>query len=202
MRKFPLRPIGLSLARLDYLALGDWHGCIRIGDRAWYSGTPEIDRFPENDPGYILIVHIDGAGAVPKVEQRPTSRYAWIKRAVRITGPEDLAVIEHEIAGLGRAAGATLLQLDVSGAVRLSEHAAVTERLRALAAALFHVRSDTNALTALADAEDIAAFAHGSVRSAATRLKMIAEGSGAESAAAGRALMLLASFATDDAGRR
>ena len=34
-----------SRARLDYLALGDWHGRLRIDERTWYSGTPEATHF-------------------------------------------------------------------------------------------------------------------------------------------------------------
>ncbi|MBX9683988.1 MAG: DNA repair exonuclease, partial [Hyphomicrobium sp.] len=41
---------------LAYLALGDWHGTKRITPNTWYSGTPEPDRFPDNDPGHVLAV--------------------------------------------------------------------------------------------------------------------------------------------------
>ncbi len=41
-------------ARLDYLALGDWHGRLQVSERTWYSGTPEPDRFRSNEPGYVL----------------------------------------------------------------------------------------------------------------------------------------------------
>ena len=37
-------------ARLDYLALGDWHGTLEIAPRTWYAGTPEPDRFRANEP--------------------------------------------------------------------------------------------------------------------------------------------------------
>ena len=47
-------------AGLSYLALGDWHGKKRIDERTWYSGTPEPDRFPDNEPGYVLAVTIEG----------------------------------------------------------------------------------------------------------------------------------------------
>ncbi|NBS46475.1 MAG: hypothetical protein EBS99_05500, partial [Betaproteobacteria bacterium] len=52
-------------ARLDYLALGDWHGTKQIDARTWYAGTPEPDRFKDNDPGNALVVTIDGPGAPP-----------------------------------------------------------------------------------------------------------------------------------------
>ncbi|MEZ5825529.1 MAG: hypothetical protein R3C97_12560 [Geminicoccaceae bacterium] len=39
----------VTAAGLDYLALGDWHGTLEISKRCWYSGTPEPDRFRNND---------------------------------------------------------------------------------------------------------------------------------------------------------
>ena len=55
----PIAPDRAIAARLDYLALGDWHGCKQINPRTWYSGTPEQDRFKGNEPGYALLVQID-----------------------------------------------------------------------------------------------------------------------------------------------
>ena len=49
-------------ARLDYLALGDWHGTLEIAPRTWYAGTPEPDRFRANDAGNALLVELDGPG--------------------------------------------------------------------------------------------------------------------------------------------
>ena len=53
---------------------------MEIAPRTWYSGTPEPDRFPRNDPGNVLVVTIDGGGAgvgaAPRVEKgrrRPLS---------------------------------------------------------------------------------------------------------------------------------
>lgn len=52
----------IDLARLsgkefDYIALGDWHGAKQVTEKAWYSGTPELDRFvkgQDHNPGNIL----------------------------------------------------------------------------------------------------------------------------------------------------
>jgi DNA repair exonuclease SbcCD nuclease subunit len=56
-------------SRLEYLALGDWHGTLEIADRTWYAGTHETDGFRANDSGNALIVEIDGPGATPRVEK-------------------------------------------------------------------------------------------------------------------------------------
>ena len=52
-----------AAARLDYLALGDWHGTLEIAPRTWYAGTPEPDRFRANDAGNVLLVELDEPGA-------------------------------------------------------------------------------------------------------------------------------------------
>ena len=56
----PIAADRAARARLDYLALGDWHGCLRVDERCWYAGTPEQDRFRGNEPGYVLDVRIAG----------------------------------------------------------------------------------------------------------------------------------------------
>ena len=38
-------PDRAETAGLAFLALGDWHGRLAIGDRTWYAGTPEADGF-------------------------------------------------------------------------------------------------------------------------------------------------------------
>jgi DNA repair exonuclease SbcCD nuclease subunit len=71
----PIAPDRATRARLDYLALGDWHGCRQVDPRTWYSGTPEPDRFKGNAPGFALLVEIDAPGAEPRVEQIATGRF-------------------------------------------------------------------------------------------------------------------------------
>ena len=69
----------LPLAELDYIALGDWHGFVAAGPKAWYSGTPEIDRFPKagQEPGHVACVTV-GRGATPTVAAIRTGRFRWL----------------------------------------------------------------------------------------------------------------------------
>lgn len=64
----PIAPNRCQTARLDYLALGDWHGLKIVNERCAYSGTPEQERFRGNEPGYRIVVDVDGPGAIPKLE--------------------------------------------------------------------------------------------------------------------------------------
>src|SRR5690606_4354062 len=70
---------GLPDDAIDYIALGDWHGTKQVAPKAWYSGTPEIDRFPKgegNDPGNLLKVMVS-RGGMPQVEKIAVGRFAW-----------------------------------------------------------------------------------------------------------------------------
>ena len=82
--------------RLDYLALGDWHGCKRIDARCWYSGTPETDRFKGNDPGHALLIEVAQRGAEPVVTRLAVGRYRWMQDSVALALPSDLdALVER-----------------------------------------------------------------------------------------------------------
>lgn len=64
-------------ARLDYLALGDWHGRMAVSRRLHYSGSPEQDRFKHDRRGVCLCVELDGRGADPRVNEIETGTFLW-----------------------------------------------------------------------------------------------------------------------------
>lgn len=189
----PIDPARPKLAGLAYLALGDWHGTTRISDRVWYSGTPEPDSFPDNEPGHALIVRIDGAEAVPSVARVPTAHFTWSRR--RVKGAAGLAEIEREVGALGSAAARSLIDLHLEGHVTLSEFAAIEERLGALGTQLFDLRTDLGGLHAEAGVADLDTLESGMLATVAERLKGIAAGSGPEALAGERALRLLFALA-------
>ncbi|MEI9900294.1 MAG: metallophosphoesterase [Hyphomicrobium sp.] len=177
-------------ARLDYLALGDWHGTTRISDRVWYSGTPEPDGFRDNDPGNALIVHLGGGEAV-RVERVPTGHFTWLRREQRLDGAASLSLVEAEVQGLGGLAARTLMALELSGSVSLAAFAQVEERLQRLARHLFHLAADTRRVTTYADRSDLEALGSGALGDIAGRLRAAAEGGGEEAKVADRALRRL-----------
>ena len=88
-------------ARLDYLALGDWHGTLPIAPRTWYAGTPEPDRFKDNEAGNVLLVTIDGPGSAPVVEKIPVGRFRWRRVAASLHDLADLQALSAQLEGLG-----------------------------------------------------------------------------------------------------
>jgi DNA repair exonuclease SbcCD nuclease subunit len=123
-------------ARLDYLALGDWHGTRQIDERTWYAGTPETDRFRANDSGQALLVTIAEAGAVPAVEPIRTGQFAWQQLEPRLAVPSD---IDELVEKLERVGSGDVLQLRAQGACDLGGHnrlGAALDAARARARAL------------------------------------------------------------------
>jgi hypothetical protein len=129
-------------ARLDYLALGDWHGALEIAPRAWYAGTPEPDRFKDNEAGSALLVEIEGPGAQPRIERLPTASYAWQEFVVDLTasGPEDDPArrIDRVLAAADRPER-RIVQLTLGGVVDLAGRVAAEAAVRRWQSELCHL---------------------------------------------------------------
>ena len=156
-------------ARLDYLALGDWHGHQRVDERTWYAGAPEADRFPKNRPGYVLEVEV-AAGAPPRVTPHEVGRYGWRREALACRPGIDPAADLHALVA-DADARRTLLRLELSGEVDREGRAALDAALSDLSARLAHlrVRGDVRTAYAPEDLDGLDALG-GSVRVAAERL--------------------------------
>lgn len=138
----------ISLGRLpdgafDYIALGDWHGAKRVGTKAWYSGTPELDRFPRgetSDPGQVLSVSVERGGE-PEVRRIRTARFGWHRLAADFTDDSSIEALERMIDGLiGSRAGEDLLRLELSGSLGLAASARLEERLDAWTARFLRLK--------------------------------------------------------------
>jgi Calcineurin-like phosphoesterase len=169
----PARP---KEARLDYLALGDWHGQRQIGPRCWYAGTPEPDDFDQED-GAVLLVEIAGMGAVPAVQALPTARHRWVRLRETLHGAQDIAVLDERIRALAADASRLLVDLVVEGTLSLADRALFAQRIdRSLRAALCHLKLDDARLYLAPSPHDLDAIAKaGFVRAAAGRLKDLAD---------------------------
>ena len=113
-------PDRAATAGLDYFALGDWHGCRKIGERTFYSGSPERDRFKHPGRGVCLAVTIAAPGAVPEVTRIETGRFDWHDLPLHLTPEQNagdaLAAVLPED---GTARRDTLVRVRASGRARL-----------------------------------------------------------------------------------
>ena len=107
-------------AGLDYLALGDWHGFMRVGDRTFYSGSPERDRFKHQGRGICLALTIPGPGAVPDMAEIETGRFDWRDIPLPLTPEQDAAeALADALPRDGSARRDALVRIQASGWARL-----------------------------------------------------------------------------------
>lgn len=94
----------LPIDEIDYLALGDWHGFTAAGPKAYFSGTPEIDRFPKGgqEPGHVACVTV-ARGVQPTVVAVRTGRFRWLTHDVAL---DAAASDPRTVSGDGETTGA------------------------------------------------------------------------------------------------
>lgn len=113
----------LDASAFDYFALGDWHGMKQVLPKAWYAGTPELDRFPkgaDQQPGHCLAVEVE-RGRDPVVTPVPTGRLRWLQLERQFA--EDAAVdgLRNELETLlQQRAQEDLLRLELDGTLGLA----------------------------------------------------------------------------------
>ncbi len=153
----PIDPARPRLARLDYLALGDWHRTNAIGPNVHYAGTPEPDRFGSQEEGVALLVDIAGPGARPVVAPRRVGRYVWREIGHRLDEAAHLADLEAMLRALPELP-VLVARLTLAGALPLAGHAELDGRLQALEAAMFRLDVDRSALAARPSPADLEAI--------------------------------------------
>ncbi|MDZ7754478.1 MAG: DNA repair exonuclease [Gammaproteobacteria bacterium] len=188
-RHNPIERTRAGTAGLDYLALGDWHGTLRVDGRTWYAGTPETDRFRSRAPGHALVVDLDAPGVEPRVETVATTRFHWHTLEHRLGDGGDLAVLEDRLQVLGEPFDRHVVALLLSGVVGLAERVAIEEVVERWRARFHFLDVDDAALTTAATEADLAALQDsGFVAAAAAILRRRRD---AGEATAGDALQML-----------
>jgi hypothetical protein len=168
-------PDRAETARLDYLALGDWHGQTAIGPRTAYSGTPERDAFHHDGRGACLAVTLTAPGALPQIEGVPTGRFVWTDLPLPLVpgGAADASLLALLPAANRRD---HLFRIRASGRATLAEQAALAHVAEAVAPEFCLFDLDLTGLAtefALADLDDIDRA--GALRMAAEDLRHAAE---------------------------
>jgi len=169
----PISDTRADSARLDYLALGDWHGTLEIAPRTWYAGTAEPDRFRSNDPGNVLLVELREPGVSPRVEKLQVGHFRWEQFEFAVADAASIGVLDARLGALTDA-DSTLLRLRLSGALDLGARGQLDEVLERWRARLHHLGVDDSGLVARPSTADIAAIgASGFVNDAIATLARI-----------------------------
>ncbi len=184
-------PACVERARLDYLALGDWHGTVCIGPRVWYPGTPEQTRFKEQEAGNVLVVSIEKPGAEPVVEPVRVAQTRWLEHTVDLSSHDDLDALAAWYEALA-APSRTLLDLRLRGTLGLADRRRLQDLIERQDDLLRWQRVDDQELLLAPSQEDLDEIATaGFVQTAVERLRDEAGSSDAETAADADAALLL-----------
>lgn len=141
----------LPMSELDYIALGDWHGMVQAGDKAWYSGSHETDRFPKagQTTGQVIVVQAH-RGTVPTARPERTGHTRWLLHSEAFAtdaGPTALRDALNTLVGDAQR-GLSLLKLSLAGSLGLAGHAELTAILKSWQAGLLDLRLDKNVAVA------------------------------------------------------
>ena len=161
-----------STAHLDYLALGDWHGCKRITDRTWYSGTPERDRFKHPGRGTCLAVTVTAPGAMPEVCEVETGRFDWAEVPLALTPEQDVKqALESAVHSDSGIRHDMLRKVRASGWVRLPSQVALERAVRKMAPEFGYLELVSDELRVECSVEDLDQISTGgALRKAAEKL--------------------------------
>jgi DNA repair exonuclease SbcCD nuclease subunit len=190
----------LPLAELDYVALGDWHGMQQAGDKAWYSGSHETDRFPKagQTTGNVIVVQARRGGA-PTMRPEPTGHTRWLVHPETFAtdaGPAALKDALNTLVGTAQRR-LSLLKLSLAGSLGLAGHRELGEILESWQAGLLDLRLDKRVAVA-PTADEIDALKNNAsnplIAHVAGELQRQID-AGEDAAVAGTALALLHEFA-------
>lgn len=141
--KNQLRLEGDWLEQVDYIALGDWHGLKRVSAKAWYSGTPEPDRFPRADDyeaGHVLRVGVE-RGSLPRVSPVATGCLGWHPLRFHCGDDGDLERLEGQLdRRLEGRVGQDLVLLELSGSLSLEGQERLEDLIERLEAQLLRLK--------------------------------------------------------------
>ena len=140
-------------ARLDYLALGDWHGTKIVGPKLAYSGTPEPDRFKANDSGQALLVDIPAVGIVPKITPVATAQFRWRSIGVELQVESDADLVMDQLQALQ---SNEVVDLTITGRISLELRNRLSAAIGQAEASAGHLQTDLSGLQLVPSDDDIA----------------------------------------------
>lgn len=151
----PIAPDRPDTARLEYLAMGDWHGCKIVSPRLAYSGTPEPDRFRSAEAGQALLVEVAAPGALPVITPLAVGQFRWDSWPVVLQVASDLDALVARLDALGPR---DVVDLRVSGQADLAALQRLQAAVAQAEARARHLQADLTDLRLLPTEEDLAAL--------------------------------------------
>ena len=146
----------IAESKVHFIVLGDRHSLTKVGDRVWYSGTPEVTDFAETQSGYAQIVELDGSQVVTRDVQ--VGQWRFIERdRVDLNTTEDVEELQKSLDDILNKE-CTVVRLNIVGSISLSLRSVLQTHLdsaKDLFAAL-DVREDE--LLVLTDDADFSEF--------------------------------------------
>ncbi len=184
----------LSAAEFDYIALGDWHGAKQVAADAWYSGTPELDRFVkggDHDPGNVLIVNAE-RGRSSQITQIKSGAIRWHELAFDFADDDAIDALQSTVVGLiGARVNQDLLRLQLNGTLGIAAATRLEQLLDTWTSRLIRLKLE-NQTTLAPTADEVNAMTCRAgdplVSRVATRLCDLAVGESDEAAVARVAL--------------
>lgn len=190
-----IAPLRADEASLSYLALGDWHGELRVADRAFYAGTPEPEQFKTNDAGFVRAVSLTGS----RMETRsiPTARHRWLTLDVQSNPREALDDLIVLIDGLGSAAPEAIVRVQFNLVGDPAEFRDLNGRKSEIESRVRHLLWDETGLQLSTNDASLAELLNSrQLTEIATRLAERAKGQSKDAEISGRALRLLLTYAS------
>ncbi|MCL6597070.1 MAG: metallophosphoesterase [Firmicutes bacterium] len=177
--------------RVHYIALGDRHSTTRLDGegRIFYAGTPEPTAFDEVEPGNVLVVDVDAAGAAVRPVRVATWRF--VAERFDLARGEDVEALAEWFSRLPDQER-TAVRLEVTGAVTLEGRRRLDQALERAGAGLASLDARTEGLLVRPDEGDLSSLAPGSLaRRVAERLRAEMAGEDREQAAVAEAALAL-----------
>ncbi len=115
---FPIALNAATRAGLDYLAVGHWHNWLAgtDGGRIVMPGTPEPDRFTNDDSGHVALVEIDSPGQPVRVQKLRVATLTWRAFTFDFLSPEaSRSSLAAALAALAPAADRSVVRVTLSG---------------------------------------------------------------------------------------
>lgn len=126
-----INPDRVNVSKLNYLALGDWHGHKEINENTYYSGTPEYDNFVHSGYGTCLKVTINIKDKKNSYETLPIGELNWQKLSFSITPEMNIDDIINEISTkLQNEKDKTLVQILLEGRIYIHNRSELLKKLK------------------------------------------------------------------------